>query len=299
MSEPELARVIDLDDRGCTLAIVDDGRIEHATLSDDIRRHSVTIQAGQLVLVAEGVVVFRGSLETPAASDLDRLRERYVAAWQARALRHASAGDPRQVVADGYNRIAERYAQWTRDEVIDEARPRYLSLLLDSLPPGADLLELGCGSGGPTTSELADRFRLTGVDISERQIELAEALVPSATFVCADMTHLALPTASFDAVASFYAFNHLPFGELPNLLIKIADWLRSRGLLVAALSRRYDPGTVVADWLGAPMYFSGYSPEESQALAVAAGLSIVTMQAEPIIENGHPTEFLWLVARKP
>jgi hypothetical protein len=47
------------------------------------------------------------------------------------------------------------------------------------------------------------------------------------------------------------------------------------------------------------MYFSGYSPQESREFVVAAGLSIVNLQPEPIIENGHPGEFLWLVARKP
>ena len=220
--------------------------------------------------------------------------------WQGLAGgRHTIAGDPRRLVADGYNRIAERYAQWTREEVVDETRPKYLSLLLDSLPPGADVLDLGCGSGGPTTRQLADRFRVTGVDISERQIELAKASVPHASFVCGDMTRLALPSASFDAVASFYAFNHLPFGELPNLLITISDWLRGGGLLVTALSRRFDTGTVEADWLGAPMYFSGYSPEESRDFVAAAGLSIVTLRPESIVEDEHPTEFRWLVARKP
>ena len=112
------------------------------------------------------------------------------------------------------------------------------------------------------------------------------------------MTRMSFPPSSFDAIASFYAFNHLPFGELPGLLTKIADWLTPGGLLVTALARKYDPGTLEADWLGAPMYFSGYTSEESRSFVVAAGLSIVSLQPEPIVENGRTTEFLWLVARK-
>jgi hypothetical protein len=27
--------------------------------------------------------------------------------------------DPRQIVADGYDRIAERYAEWSNEEVVD------------------------------------------------------------------------------------------------------------------------------------------------------------------------------------
>ena len=78
----------------------------------------------------------------------------------------------------------------------------------------------------------------------------------------------------------------------------MADWLRLRGLVVTALARKYDPGTVETDWLGAPIYFSGYTPDESRQFVTAAGLSIVSLQLEPIIENGRATEFLWLVARK-
>jgi hypothetical protein len=63
----------------------------------------------------------------------------------------------------------------SRDEVVDQTRPKYTSLLMDSLAPGAELLELGCGGNDSTTRQLADRFRLTGVDIAERQIALARS----------------------------------------------------------------------------------------------------------------------------
>jgi SAM-dependent methyltransferase len=296
---PVLARVLDADSRHCVVAFLADGRLEAVSLSADIFRNGIPVTAGHLVLVDDGVVVFRGPLaESVRPDELDTIRERCMAEWRALTARGIGSRDPRRIVADGYNRIAERYAQWTRDEVIDETRPRYLSLLLESLPSGADLLELGCGGGGPTTARLARRFKLTGVDISERQIDLARQSVPDATFLCDDMTRVAFPSASFDGVASFYAFNHLPSGELPRLMVRIADWLRLGGMLVAALARSVDPGTVEPDWLGAPMYFSGYSPDESRSFAEAARLSIISLQPEPIVENGHTTEFLWLVARK-
>src|SRR5437667_25806 len=101
--------------------------------------------------------------------------------------------DPRRIVAEGYDRIAERYAQWTANDVIDEVRSRYAAVLLEGLPKGAPVLELGCGGGGPTTRQLGERFALTGVDISERQIEMARRNVPQATFLCADMCELEFP----------------------------------------------------------------------------------------------------------
>ena len=79
---------------------------------------------------------------------------------------------------------------------IDE-RERYTHVLLDALPAGAAVLELGCGAGIPTTQRLAARFAVTGVDISARQIALARHNVPNATFMRADMTTLDFPTRLF------------------------------------------------------------------------------------------------------
>jgi cyclopropane fatty-acyl-phospholipid synthase-like methyltransferase len=117
------------------------------------------------------------------------------------------------------------------------------------------------------------------------------------------MTRLELPAAAFDAVVSLYAFNHLPFGELPDVLAHIARWLRPGGLLVANMGTRHDPGTLEADWLGVPMYFSGYGVRRSQAFVSAAGLQVQSVRVETLWETTDgrtaPARFLWIVARQP
>src|SRR5690349_18225515 len=119
------------------------------------------------------------------------------------------ARDPKEVVAAGYDAIADRYTAWARTVRVAE-REKYTRLLLDRLPEGARVLELGCGAGIPTTQRLAERFAVTGVDISPRQITRARANMPTATFVQADMTALTFPPASFAAVTAFYAITHVP-----------------------------------------------------------------------------------------
>jgi len=54
--------------------------------------------------------------------------------------------DPKRIVAEGYDRIAERYAEWARRVRVGE-REYYASLVLADLPAGASVLELGCGTG--------------------------------------------------------------------------------------------------------------------------------------------------------
>ena len=77
---------------------------------------------------------------------------------------------PKKVVEEGYDRIGERYA---RDATMTRQglRTRHVNYLVNALPRGSDLLDLGCGAGTPTTKRLAEHFTVTGVDISQRQVE--------------------------------------------------------------------------------------------------------------------------------
>ena len=209
-----------------------------------------------------------------------------------------STADPKRIVARGYDRIAERYAAWAGQVRVEE-RERYTRVLLDGVPTGAPVLELGCGTGLPTTKRLAGRFAVTAVDLSARHVELARRNVPDATIIHGDMTALHLPEASFAAVAAFYSITHVPREEHARLLGQIARWLRPGGLLVAALGARAAAGAVEEDWLGAPMYFSHYDAETNRRLVERAGLEIASARVETADEDGVSTPFLWVVARKP
>ncbi len=204
--------------------------------------------------------------------------------------------DARQIVAEGYDRIAEQYTAWAASVRVRE-RDHYTNVLLDSLPTGATVLELGCGAGVPTTRRLAERCAVTAIDLSARQIALARRNVPAATFIQADMTGLDFPPGAFEAVCAFYALGHVPRDEHAALLRQIARWLRPGGLLVASFSNGGSAGEIEDDWLGAPMYFSGYDGKTNRRLVRDAGFAIVTARAETDEEFGRPTTFLWIVAR--
>lgn len=208
------------------------------------------------------------------------------------------AKSPKRIVAEGYDAVAERYLTWSA-AISDASRVRYTQALLDGLPAGARVLELGCGAGVPTTQALATRFAVTGVDISARQIALAGANVPTATFVQSDMTALDFPTDCFDGVAAFYSLIHVPREEQGPLLARVASWLRPGGLFVATMGVNDTEGDIEEGWLGAPMYFSHYDAVTNQTLVEEAGLTILSAQEETQLEDGQLVTFLWIVAEKP
>ena len=206
--------------------------------------------------------------------------------------------DPKRIVEDGYDRIAEGHAEWA-NRTRTEERARYAEFLLDALPAGAAVLELGCGAGSVTTCQLAARFRLTGVDLSARSVALARRHVPDAEFIHADMTRVEFSRASFEAVAAFYSIIHVPRAEHAALLAKVASWLRPGGLLVAALGAEDTEAGFEADWLGAPMYWSAYDAQTNRGLVEAAGLVVERAAVEVADEDGRAIAFLWIVARRP
>ena len=203
--------------------------------------------------------------------------------------------DPKKLVEENYDRIGQRYAD-DLGASRQELRSRYVSYLMNELPRGSGLLDLGCGAGTPTTKHLAEHFTVTGVDISQRQVERARRLpCPMQHFIRADITALRLPQCSFDAVTAFFSIIHIPRDEQPDVLRSIAAWLRPHGLLFATMTARGKESDFDKRWLGAPMFWSGYDSDTNKRIVREAGLVIVSAE-ETQDRDGH---FLWLMARKP
>ena len=147
----------------------------------------------------------------------------------------------------------------------DDPRRQWLQRLVARLPEGAEVVELGCGNGTRETQELAQRYRLTGVDLSEEQLRRARARVAGATFVRDDLTCVDFERESLDAVCAFYVLNHVPRDLLPALFGRVHGWLRPGGLFLASLGAS-DLADWQGEWPGVPMYFSGYEPSRNREL---------------------------------
>jgi cyclopropane fatty-acyl-phospholipid synthase-like methyltransferase len=203
---------------------------------------------------------------------------------------------PKDLVARGYDRIALRYAAW---KVEGNPAMRLVRDLDSRLRDGSDVLELGCGRGVPVTRELAKRHRVTGVDISASQIELARHHVPEADFVHADYTELEIAPRSVDAVVAILTFTHVPREEHRELLERIAAWLREDGYLLCSLGTGDDPGSVEHDWLGAPMFFSSFDADMNRRLVTDARLELLVDEVVTMHEEGRgDVQFLWVLAQK-
>jgi SAM-dependent methyltransferase len=208
----------------------------------------------------------------------------------------AVARNPKEIVARGYDAIALRYAEWAGQ--VESPALEWLRDLDARLPEGSDVLELGCGRGVPGTRELARRHRVTGVDISAVQIELARHHVPEASFVHADAAELDVAAGSLDAVVALYFFGHVPADEQRDLISRIAVWLDDGGLLLATFGAGEAGEDLDPDWLGAPMFFASLDGNSYIPLLRESGLEPLRDEVLVQHEPGHgDVAFHWVLAR--
>ena len=214
--------------------------------------------------------------------------------------------DPKDIVERGYDRIVDRFAEWQR-AIEGSERLERLDDLLRRLPLQPDVLELGSGAGVRSTRILAERGRLTGVDLSREQVKRARERIPEARFIHGDVMSVEFAPETFDAVVSFYVLNNLPREELGPLFARIHGWLRPGGWMLASLPATDNPGWR-GEWLGVEMFFSGYDAEITIGLARDAGLEVVDQSLETMLEpdweDGRTgstygeVRWLWLLATR-
>jgi SAM-dependent methyltransferase len=199
-----------------------------------------------------------------------------------------------QLVADGYDTMADTWEQWS-SHIGNDPRRDWLGKLVAGLEPGSTVVELGCGNGTAETRALAERFDVTGVDLSEEQLRRARERVPRMTFVQADVTSVEFAEASLDAVCAFYVFNHVPRELLASVFERIHGWLRPGGLFLASLGASDIEGWH-GDWLGVPMYFSSFTPERNRELL--APFDMLEDEVVTISEADGAATFHWVLARR-
>ena len=205
--------------------------------------------------------------------------------------------DPRTaLVAAGYDAMVDTWEAW-KARIADDPRDEWCDELLTRLPRGARVVELGCGGGTRETRRLAERFRLTGIDLSAEQLRRARKRVPGAEFVHADVTELELPAGTVDAFASFYVLNHVPRELLAGVFARVHRALVPGGLFLTALGASDLPGWTGV-WLGERTYFSGFKPTTNRRLLADAGFELLRDELVTIREPEGDATFHWVLATR-
>lgn len=187
------------------------------------------------------------------------------------------------VVREGYDKIAENYSA-TRDQFNNV---KYLVKLNTLLKPNSTILDIGCGAGVPIDRFLISKgFQVKGIDISEKQIELARRNVPEADYQIEDMSELREEEYLVDAVVAFYAIFHISREEHAGLLQKLITFLPVGGLILITMGAGEHEG-VEDNFHGVKMFWSHFGAEKNKKLVEEAGFEVLLDEIDGSANERH------------
>ncbi len=156
--------------------------------------------------------------------------------------------------------------------------PNLHARLSSILPPGAAVLEIGCGSGREAEFLRSRGCEVTGIDASAAMVAEAIRIHPALAgrLSCAA---LPLPVRSplllrtFDAVVAVAVFMHVPDAELEAAAAQVRVLVRPGGILFLDVSR--DRENLVGDRDGTGRLFRERDPDEYRLLFERRGFVLV------------------------
>jgi SAM-dependent methyltransferase len=126
-----------------------------------------------------------------------------------------------------YRGNAEAYAKRTFT-----SRQARLMAFLAQLPPGASILELGCGAGGDTAEMLARGFEVRATDGSPEMAGVASKHLCRTVETL--LFHELDEVEAYDAVWANACLLHVPRTELADVLARIWRALKAEGVFYAS-----------------------------------------------------------------
>lgn len=191
-----------------------------------------------------------------------------------------------------FDSIASVYDDWYKTPLGRFADIVESNLIFKHLPSlqGKNLLDLGCGTGLYSIRALEKGAIVTGIDISEKMLSLAQEKVKTLSlqinFVLGDMEHLPFNNDSFDVVLSVTS---LEFSKNPEMVLReILRVLKKGGKTVIgvlsasslwAKKRKEKAKTTDSVYL----YAHFFKPEELKTLLTKAGFKSVIIESSLFI----------------
>ncbi|ROV87309.1 hypothetical protein VSDG_09824 [Cytospora chrysosperma] len=175
----------------------------------------------------------------------------------------------------------------------------------------ARFVDIGCGTGRPVCSSLADAGHdVLGIDVSSAMITAARERVPNAKFQQIDVRDFNPPQQSLDAASVYFSLlADVTQDEIKGFIAKIYRLLKPGGLFVFA-TLPLDVQGVQVKWMGHPMTVSSLDHDVVIEIMSHVGFELVhnavtkfmpkgaeagICQEEEVWEEPH----LFVYARKP
>jgi SAM-dependent methyltransferase len=171
--------------------------------------------------------------------------------------------------------LYQRHAvAWDKQRGRDLFERPWLDRFLALLPPGASILDIGCGSAEPIARYFIERgYEVTGADSSAALIGICKSRFPKLDWLVADMRDLSL-NRHFGGILAWDSFFHL-CPEDQRVMFPI---FRSHAAPKASLMFTSGPshGEAIGTYEGEPLYHGSLDGEEYRSLLDQNGFDVLS-----------------------
>ncbi|MFA6446052.1 MAG: class I SAM-dependent methyltransferase [Candidatus Paceibacterota bacterium] len=127
-----------------------------------------------------------------------------------------------------YNKIAE---DWFKDHKNDDWWVEGTNKFVSLLKPNLSILDVGCGAGLKSKYLSEKGLGVTGIDISNKLIEIAKREVPDVLFYVMDMNDIENLHMKFDGVFAQASLLHIPKNNIFEVITKLISVINDAGFL--------------------------------------------------------------------
>ena len=207
--------------------------------------------------------------------------------------------EKKEIVRKGYNKVAETLQEIFGLEKEGHEKLNLLADFMSRIPLGGQVLDAGCGNG-VYSRYISDRFKVIGVDFSEKQIELAKPNAPKAQFICKDMTKITFPVEFFDGILAYYSIIHVPRDEHFDLIISFYRMLKVKGVVLLTFDLFDDPESYNPDFFNkrVMMYWSGFEKKVNLSMLKKIGFKIIWSKSIKESPKFGDASHLFVLAQK-
>lgn len=132
-----------------------------------------------------------------------------------------------------YNSDPEKYVNSTQDIIYFPEIEKFLQ----HIPKKGLILDAGCAFGRDTRVFASKGFKVTGIDLSEKLLEIARKLSPRIEYKQMDLRKLEFPDVTFDGIWCSASLLHLNPEDLKISLKGILRVLKNKGILYCSFKK--------------------------------------------------------------
>jgi phosphorylcholine metabolism protein LicD/ubiquinone/menaquinone biosynthesis C-methylase UbiE len=148
------------------------------------------------------------------------------------------------------------------------------------------VLDVGCGPGRDIQYFLQNGLNATGIDLSQKTLEIAQAKVPDAQFFVMDMSETIFPDECFHGLWCCGSFYHLPKRLADKAIEEFYRIIKKNGILYLAIKEGDGEKLIFKEeYLQLPKFYSFYTVGEIESLLKKHNFIIQKIILEKKIDN--------------